>query len=233
MCVIARASAWSHNEAMTDTRMQIALALYRPFTALDLVGAYQVFAAWPGCDVVIVSATLDPVSDDRGVMSFTPTATFADVSGPDVVVLPGSSRPFESLDDRPLLDWLAGVEPTAKWMTAVCTGSGLLGATGLLAGRRVTTHWAYRELLAATGVEVVNERYVFDGKFVTGGGVTAGIDMALALTAREFGDTIAKVIQLALEYDPAPPFPGGTKETSEPAIVAMAFDRLAAGLTPA
>lgn len=105
----------------------------------------------------------------------------------------------------------------------------VLAAAGLLEHRRAATHWAYRDVVAGMGVDVVAERYVFDGKFVTGGGVTAGIDMALALTAQQFGDETAQVLQLALEYDPAPPFPGGTLETSAPAIVAIAMERLAAG----
>jgi len=208
--------------------VQIAFPLYRHFTALDLIGGYQVFSAWPDREVVLVAETLDPVPDDQGVIALTPTATFADVPHPDVVMLPGASNPFPSLEDRALLDWLTAVEPTATWMTSVCTGAGLLAAAGLLEGRRACTHWAYREVLAMSGVDVVPERYVFDGKFVTGGGVTAGIDMALALTARQWGDDIAKTVQLSLEYDPAPPFPGGTKETSDPEIVAAAVAALGA-----
>jgi transcriptional regulator GlxA family with amidase domain len=203
-------------------RMQIACVLYRPFTALDLVGAYQVFSSWPDAQLELVAATRDDVVDDVGVMSFTPTATFADLAAPDVVLVPGSSKPFASLDDEVLLAWLRTVEPNAKWMTSVCTGAGLLAAAGLLAGRRCATHWAYREVVRGMGADVVPERYVFDGKFVTGGGVTAGIDMALALTAREFGDETAKVVQLGMEYDPKPPFAGGTLETSEPGIVEAA-----------
>ena len=202
--------------------MLIACVLYRPFTALDLIGAYQVFTTWPGAKVDLVAETRDVVMDDVGVMTFTPTATFDDMGAPDVVVIPGSSQPLASLGDERLLAWLRAVEPTAKWMTSVCTGSGLLAAAGLLAGRQCTTHWAYREVVAGMGAEVLAERYVFDGKFVTGAGVTAGIDMALALTAREFGDETAKVVQLGLEYDPKPPFPGGTLETSEPAIIEAA-----------
>ena len=202
--------------------MQIACVLYRPFTALDLVGAYQVFSSWPDAQLELVAATRDDVVDDVGVMRFTPTATFAELAAPDVVLVPGSSKPFASLDDEVLLAWLRKVEPNAKWMTSVCTGAGLLAAAGLLAGRRCATHWAYREVVRGMGADVVPERYVFDGKFVTGGGVTAGIDMALALTAREFGDETAKVVQLGMEYDPKPPFAGGTLETSEAGIVEAA-----------
>jgi transcriptional regulator GlxA family with amidase domain len=209
--------------------VQIACVLYRPFTSLDLIGAYQVFAGWPDATIELVSDTLEVVKDDVGVMSFTPTATFADITGPDVVVVPGSSKPFPSLADEHLLGWLRSVAPTAKWMTSVCSGAGLLATAGLLEGRKCATHWAFREFVAEIGPEVLAERYVFDGKFVTGGGVTAGIDMALALTAREFGETAAKVIQLGLEYDPKPPFPGGSLETSDPEIIEAAVAKLIAG----
>jgi transcriptional regulator GlxA family with amidase domain len=208
--------------------MQIAFALYPSFTALDLMGAYQVFAGWPDGEVLLCASGRAPVLDDRGAVALVPGAAFADVPSPDVVVVPGSGRPFESLHDDALLGWLAHTAPTATWVTSVCTGSGLLAAAGLLDARRAATHWAYRDALAAMGVEVRTERCVFDGKFVTGGGVTAGIDMALALTARQYDEQTAKVLQLALEYDPSPPFPGGTEETSEPAVVEIARRWLAA-----
>jgi transcriptional regulator GlxA family with amidase domain len=211
--------------------MQIACVLYRPFTALDLVGAYQVFTSWPGATVELVAETREIVMDDVGVMAFTPTATFDEVWAPDVVVIPGSGKPLASLNDEVLLAWLRSVEPTAKWMTSVCTGSGLLAAAGLLTGRQCATHWVYRDIVSSMGAEVLAERYVFSGKFVTGGGVTAGIDMALALTAREFDDATAKIVQLGMEYDPKPPFPGGTLETSEPAIVEVARSALLAAAT--
>lgn len=211
--------------------MLIAFPLYDDLTALDLIGGYQVFAAWPDSQILLVAATLDPVWDDRRAVLFTPTATFADVATPDVVMVPGSSRPLPSLSDPDLLAWLRTAAQSATWMTSVCTGSGLLGAAGLLAERRAATHWAYRDVVAGMGVEVVAERYVFDGPFVTGGGVTAGIDMALALTARQFGEDFARTVQLSMEYDPAPPFPGGSKETSSPEIIGLAL-QLLAGATP-
>ena len=120
--------------------MQIACVLYRPFTALDLVGAYQVFTSWPDARIELVAETRDVVMDDTGVMAFTPTATFGDVVAPDLVVIPGSSKPLASLGDETLLGWLRRVEPTAKWMTSVCTGSGLLAAADCspAAGARLT-----------------------------------------------------------------------------------------------
>jgi transcriptional regulator GlxA family with amidase domain len=214
-------------ETVDDGAMEIALVLYPSFTSLDLIGGYQVLTQWPDSEVQLVAASDAPVADDQGLVRLAPQATFADVRSPDVVLIPGSSEPFGPLVDEPLLTWLRDVEPTATWMTSVCTGAGVLAAAGLLDGRRAATHWAFRDVVASAGVDVVPERYVFDGKFVTGGGVTAGIDMTLALTAHQFGDETAKVIQLALEYDPAPPFAGGTLETSEPAIVDRALQALA------
>jgi transcriptional regulator GlxA family with amidase domain len=208
--------------------MLIAFPLYPSFTALDLVGGYQILATWPDSELRLVAATMEPVADDRGALRLVPHATFDETDAPDVVMVPGSGRPFASLTDTALTGWLARVAPTATWMTSVCTGSGLLAAAGLLEGRRATTHWAFRDTLASMGAEVVAERYVFDRNIVTGAGVTAGIDMALALTARQFGEELAKVLQLAVEYDPAPPFPGGTLETSEPAIVDLALELLVA-----
>ena len=178
-----------------------------------------------------MAETLDPVTDDRGRLQLTPHATFDEVDRADVVMVPGSGKPFESLTDAALIGWVQKVAPTATWMTSVCTGAGVLGAAGLLEGRRATTHWAFRDTLASMGVDVVAERYVFDGNVVTGAGVTAGIDMALALTARQFGDELAQVMQLSVEYDPAPPFAGGTLETSEPAIVDHALAYLIADAT--
>jgi cyclohexyl-isocyanide hydratase len=212
--------------------MQIAFPLYNGLTALDLIGGYQVFAAWPDSEVILVAATLAPVWDDRRAVMFTPTATFRDVPTPDVVMVPGSSRPLASLQDQDLLAWLRDAAKTSTWMTSVCTGSGLLAAAGLLSGRRAATHWAYRDVVQGMGVDVLAQRYVFDGTYVTGGGVTAGIDMALALTARHFGEDFAKTVQLSMEYDPAPPFPGGSKETSSAETVASALQLLAGAPAP-
>jgi cyclohexyl-isocyanide hydratase len=212
--------------------MHIAFPLYEDLTALDLIGGYQVFAAWPDSEVTLVAETLEPVWDDRGAVLFTPTATFQDVPAPDVVMVPGSSRPLASLQDPTLLAWLRGASGTATWMTSVCTGSGLLAAAGLLTQKSAATHWAYRDVVSGMGVDVLPQRYVFDGKFVTGGGVTAGIDMALALTARHFGEDFAKTVQLSMEYDPAPPFPGGSLETSSPETVTGALRLLTAPVPP-
>ena len=189
--------------------MKIAYVLYPDFTALDLIGPYEVISAWPDVELHWVATTPGPIRTDRG-LAMLPTATPADLPDPDVVVIPGSSKPLGPLKDELLLDWIRSVAPGARWLASACTGSGLYGAAGVLKGRRATTHWGFRENLRAMGVEVVADRVVFDGPFVTGAGVSAGIDMALALTARVHGEELAKAIQLGIEYDPQPPFDAGS-----------------------
>jgi transcriptional regulator GlxA family with amidase domain len=201
--------------------MKVACVLYENFTALDLIGPYEVIGGWPDAEMHYLAMSDAPVASDHG-LTVTPTDTPATLPAPDVVLIPGSSRPLEPLADQALLEWVRGAAESATWMTSVCTGTSIYAAAGLLAGRRATTHWVFREPLAAmgVGVEVSTDRVVFDGKFVSGAGVSAGIDMALALTARVHGDEIARQIQLAIEYDPQPPFDSGAPEKASPEILA-------------
>jgi transcriptional regulator GlxA family with amidase domain len=205
--------------------MKIAYVLYEDFTALDLIGPYEVISAWSDVELHWVASSLDPVHTDRG-LAMLPTHTPAMLPDPDVVVIPGSSKPLGPLGDAVLLEWVRDVSGGAKWLTSACTGSGVYAAAGVLSGRRATTHWGFRENLSAMGVDVVTDRVVFDGKFVTGAGVSAGIDMALALTARVHGDEVAKAIQLAIEYDPQPPFDAGSPEKAEASTMRLAFKML-------
>ena len=133
------------------------------------------------------------------------------------------------LADKRLLEWVRKASGSATWMASVCTGAGVYAAAGVLEGRRATTHWAFRDVLASMGVEVSTERVVFDDPFVSGAGVSAGIDMALALTARVHGDDAARSIQLAIEYDPQPPFDAGSPEKAGPELVQATLERFAAG----
>jgi transcriptional regulator GlxA family with amidase domain len=209
--------------------MKIAFVLYDKFTALDLVGPYEVLAAWPDAEVHFVAGAQGPVAADAGLV-VSATATFASLRDPDVVVVPGSSRPFGPLEDGALLDWVRQAAGSATWMASVCTGAGVYAAAGLLAGRRATTHWAFRDALASMGVEVATDRVVFDEPFVSGAGVSAGIDMALSLTARVHGDELARGIQLGIEYDPQPPCDAGSPEKAGPEIVQATLERFAAAL---
>jgi transcriptional regulator GlxA family with amidase domain len=205
--------------------MKIAYVLYPGFTALDLIGPAEVISAWPDVELHWVATTTGPIHSDRG-MAVLPTTTPAGLPDPDVVVIPGSSAPLGPLGDAALLEWVRQVAPGAQWLASACTGSGVYGAAGVLAGRRATTHWAFRENLRAMGVDVVADRVVFDGRFVTGAGVSAGIDMALALTARVHGEELAKAIQLAIEYDPEPPFDAGSPDKASASTLRLAMRML-------
>jgi transcriptional regulator GlxA family with amidase domain len=140
------------------------------------------------------------------------------VPAPDLILVPGS--PAAPTGPGPLIDWLQAAAETATWVTSVCTGSLVLAAAGLLTGRRATTHWLAADQLASFGARFVEERVVVDGKYATAAGVSAGIDLALELAARISGPEVAQSLQLAIEYDPAPPFGAGSPRTAPPAIVA-------------
>jgi transcriptional regulator GlxA family with amidase domain len=199
--------------------MNVAFVVYDGFTALDLIGPYEVIAGWPDIELAFVASSPGLVSADSGL-----TVAAAPLRDADLVVVPGSSRPLGPLSDPALREWVQGV--SATWMASVCTGAAVYAAAGLLTGRRATTHWAFRETLAGMGVEVVPERVVFDPPFVSAAGVSAGIDMALALTERVHGADLARAIQLAIEYDPQPPFSAGTPEAAGPELTAVVRERL-------
>ncbi|MET8986370.1 DJ-1/PfpI family protein [Nonomuraea wenchangensis] len=194
--------------------MHVAIPLYPRFTALDAVGPYTVLAFAPGWRVTFVAAQPGPVTDDRGALSLAATASYDDVPDPDVIVVPGGPGTFDVLADEALLGWIRRAHGRTSWTTSVCSGSLLLGAAGLLDGLRATTHWAALELLRQYGAEPVSERTVVQGKVVTAAGVSAGIDMALTLLARAEDEETAQTVQLAIEYDPRPPFDAGSPRTA-------------------
>ncbi len=195
--------------------MKLAFVLYPDMTALDLVGPYEVLTNWPGAEAAFVASTPGPIIADNG-LPLAATCGLGEIPDPDIVVVGGSSKPEQPLLDEDLITWMRDVRPT--WMTSVCTGAGVLAKAGWLDGKRAATHWAWRERLAELGAVPVAERVVFESPVVTAAGVSAGIDMALELTARELGDVAAKGIQLAIEYDPAPPFDTGTPEKAGPEL---------------
>ncbi|MFD7505892.1 DJ-1/PfpI family protein [Streptomyces sp. NPDC059850] len=192
--------------------MQIAILLYERFTALDVVGPYDTLAGLPGAQPVFVAERRGPVRNDSGSLQLVAEATLEEVARPDVVLVPGGPYPGEQQKNPEVLAWLRAVDATTTWTTSVCTGSLILGSAGLLTGRRATTHWTAMEGLRALGVEAVDERYVFDGKYVTAAGVSAGIDMGLALAGRIAGDDTAQTVQLMLQYDPQPPYDSGSPD---------------------
>jgi transcriptional regulator GlxA family with amidase domain len=206
--------------------MHVAIPLFPRFTALDAVGPYQVFAFAPGWQVTFLAAALGPVPDDRGTLSLPATATYSDLREPDVIVVPGGAGTVGAMGDEQLLSWLREAHEHSTWTTSVCSGSFILGAAGLLEGRRATTHWGWLGMLGDLGIDAVAERVVLDGRIATAAGVSAGIDMALTLLARTTDESTAHTVQLAIEYDPQPPFDAGSPDRVpvelHPAAIAMA-----------
>ncbi|ROS76162.1 cyclohexyl-isocyanide hydratase [Curtobacterium sp. PhB130] len=201
--------------------VRIAFLLFPDVTQLDLTGPAQVLSRVPGARVQYVAATLDPVPTDCG-FSIVPTATFADADPADVLVVPGGDGAFDAMLDPVVIDFVRREAERATWVTSVCTGAFVLGAAGLLAGKRATTHWASKPMLAAFGATTVDERIVDDGSIVTAAGVSAGIDMALWFAAELAGQPAAERIQLYIEYDPQPPFDAGSADRADARGVAEA-----------
>ncbi|MBY8866621.1 DJ-1/PfpI family protein [Streptomyces sennicomposti] len=199
--------------------MQIAVVLYDRFTALDAVGPYEILQRLPDARVVFVAEQAGPVRTDTGALALVADQALAEVTVPDVVVVPGGPGQSALMDHAPLLDWLRAADATSTWTTSVCTGSLLLGAAGLLQGRRATSHWLALDQLPALGAEPTGERVVVDGKYVTGAGVSAGIDMALTLAGRIAGDDVARSVQLGTEYDPRPPYDAGSPDKAPAHLV--------------
>jgi putative intracellular protease/amidase len=213
--------------------MQIAILLFDRFTALDAAGPYEILCRVPGAEVVFVAERAGAVVNDRGSLSLVAGKTLAEVSSPDVVVVPGGPGQNAQMDNEAVLGWLRAVDVTTTWTTSVCTGSLLLAAAGLLTGRRATSHWLSLDRIAGLGAEPTRERVVLDGKYVTAAGVSAGIDMGLTLLGRMAGDRVAQSVQLMTEYDPQPPYDAGSPEKAPADIVAeFRARRLESVMTP-
>ena len=202
--------------------MKITMLIYPGMTALDFMGPAQVWAYWPGAEVQTVWKSIEPIITDSAAV-FLPKTDFAGAfEAPDMIFVPGgTAATFALLEDQEVLAFLRDKAAGARWVTSVCTGALVLGAAGLLDGYRATTHWSALEMLPTFGAEIVRDRWVIDGSRATGGGVTAGIDFGLALVAEVDGEAVAKTIQLAVEYAPAPPFRSGTPEEAGEEITGM------------
>jgi transcriptional regulator GlxA family with amidase domain len=205
----------------------IVFALFPRITQLDFTGPFEVLSRLPGARCVLASVEGGAIHADGG-MTFTGIATLADVSECSLLCVPGGFGTVAALADRRLLTEIRRLGARARFVTSVCTGSLLLAAAGLLHGRRAACHWAWRELLVPFGVTPDPARVVRDGNIITGGGVTAGIDMALTVMADIAGVDYAQGVQLALEYAPQPPFDAGRPQSARPEIVAAVSNRLAA-----
>lgn len=193
--------------------LQIGFLLFPGIQQLDLTGPYDVLGSLPDVKLHLVWKDLAPITSSTGLV-FTPTITYADCPNLDVLCVPGGAGVGPLMEDPQTLDFLKAQAQTVRYLTSVCTGSLVLGAAGLLRGRKATTHWAYHHLLAPLGAVPVHERVVRDGNLFTGGGITAGIDFALTLAAELYSEAAAQLVQLQIEYAPAPPFDSGRPQTA-------------------
>ena len=209
-----------------QTPLEIGMLLYPGLTLLDLIGPQTVFSWF--ANIHLVWKTTDLIRSDTGI-GMQPTASFQTCPRElDILFVPGGFGQPKLMQDAEVLAFLAERAATSKYITSVCTGSLLLGAAGLLKGYKATSHWAMRDELSKFGAEPVEARVVVDRNRITGGGVTAGIDFGLVLLAKLRGDEAAKLTQLAMEYDPEPPFKAGTPKTAGPAIVEQALSFMSA-----
>lgn len=198
--------------------INIVFVLFDNVTQLDFSGPVQFLSRMPGATIFVASKDGGPVTTDCG-FSILPTTSFADCPQADIICVPGGHGVREAIADTAIVEFVKQQSAGAAWVTSVCTGSFVLGAAGLLQGKRATCHWGYTHLLPLFGATHEAARVVRDGNLVTAGGVTSGIDFALELIATISGEDIARTIQLALEYDPAPPFTGGTPDTAPEQIL--------------
>jgi transcriptional regulator GlxA family with amidase domain len=206
---------------------RIVFILYPRLTQLDFTGPYEVLARMPGAETIIASKDGGTLRTELG-LTFTDLAKLSEIDRADLIMLPGGPGQTDAMLDPEFIAQVKRLGASAKHLTSVCTGSLILGAAGLINGKRAGSHWAYRELLTNFGAIPDDARVVRDGNVVTGGGVTAGIDIALSIVADIAGEDVAKMIQLAIEYAPAPPFNSGRPEVAEEKTVA-AVKRLFAG----
>jgi len=199
--------------------MNVVMLMYPGMTQLDLTGPFEVFSRFKELQLHLAWKSLDPVTDISG-LRLLPTTTLEACPQADILFVPGGPGQIALMDDTEVLGFLRGQATSAAYITSVCTGSLVLAAAGLLTGHKATCHWLSLDQLGHFGITPVAERVVVDGNRVTGGGVTSGIDFALTLTAKLFGEERAKRAQLFMEYDPAPPFAGGSPRSSEASVVA-------------
>ena len=206
--------------------MDIAIPIFDGLTALDAVGPYEVLSRLPDARVRFLAAEPGCKRTDNGMLALTADGALDDLRSPEVVVMPGGLGTRALMHDEQMLDWVRAAHETSEWTTSVCTGALVLGAAGILDGLEATTHWALMDTLERLGATAVNRRVVEQGKVITAAGVSSGIDMALTLAARIAGEDVARAIQLAIEYDPEPPFDSGSIEKAPPAVVELVRRRL-------
>ncbi|MFJ2767045.1 DJ-1/PfpI family protein [Streptomyces sp. NPDC087300] len=215
--------------AAGDRRVEVAILLYDGFTALDAVGPYEVLCRVPDVRVTMVARERGPVRTDTGELSLVAERTLRQTRRPDVLLIPGGGDRgvLAMMDDTAVHEWIRRVHRDSAWTTSVCTGSLILGAAGLLRGLPATTYWASRSFLKDAGATYTPGRFVEAGKIITAAGVSAGIDMGIHLAARLAGEPVGKAMQLAVEYDPEPPYDTGSPEKADAATRELALKLLA------
>ncbi|MEV0321692.1 DJ-1/PfpI family protein [Streptomyces sp. NPDC050658] len=215
-------------------QLDVAILLYDGFTALDAVGPYEVLCRLPGVRVTTVARKAGPVRTDTGELALTAERAMSEVAGADVLLVPGGGNrgTLAMMEDAGVHRWIRAVHRRSRWTTSVCTGSLILGAAGLLRGLPATTYWASRPYLKEVGAVYTPGRFVETGKIITAAGVSAGIDMGLHLAARLADERVAQAMQLAVEYDPDPPYDTGSPEKADADLEALALKLLADSAAP-
>jgi transcriptional regulator GlxA family with amidase domain len=201
----------------------VGLVLYPQFTALDIVGPFQTLVDVPGLNVFFIAAQKGPIVDHTGKLKLEATHSFSEIDALDVLVVPGGFADRDINETNDVVRFVQKIHPTTTWTTSVCTGSIFLAHAGILNGLRATTHWASYDRLQKLGAVPTEQRVVQEGKIITAAGVSSGIDMGLVLVAALEGEEMAKVIQLAIEYDPQPPFDSGTPSKVSPEFKKFVF----------
>jgi len=205
--------------------MNIAIPIFDGITALDAIGPYEVLSRLDGAQVHFLALEPGPVRTENGMLALTADGALGDVPHPDVIVVPGGYGTRAVMRDEQVLGWVRAAHESSQWTTSVCTGALVLGAAGILDGLEATTHWMLLDKLGELGASPVSRRVVEQGKVITAAGVSSGIDMALTLAARIAGADMAQAIQLAIEYDPEPPFDSGSTSKASPEVLELARDR--------
>jgi putative intracellular protease/amidase len=205
--------------------VDIAIPIFDGITALDAIGPYEVLSRLPEARVHFLGLEPGPVRTDNRMLGLNADRALIDVPHPDVIVVPGGYGTRALMHDEAMLAWVRGAHETSDWTTSVCTGALILGAAGILDGLEATTHWLLLDKLGELGATPVSRRVVEQGKVITAAGVSSGIDMALTLAGRIAGEDVAQAIQLAIEYDPQPPFDSGSTEKASPEIMELARSR--------
>ena len=202
---------------------EVAILLYEGFTALDAVGPYEIFASLPDTKVTFVATERGEVRSDTLALGLIADASLEDCPNPDIIVLPGGASTPQAASDERIINWIKNAHQSSLYTTSVCTGAYLLGKAGLLKGMTMTTHWASKDYVGALcGAQYKAERFIENGKILTAAGVSAGIDMALYLAAKLTDQAYAEAVQLALEYDPQPPFHEGAISSAKESTVEKA-----------